>query len=132
MLTNCIFQAQYYGICFLSQLLLDPTESLLADRLVSVYLSFFKSCVKKGEIDSKLMSALLTGVNRAFPYCDNDKANNSLEGDIKVMFRVVQLSGFNVSVQALMLIHQIMGRGDDVNDRFYSALYRFAKCQFHH
>ena len=120
---NVSTKAQYYGICFLSQLLLESSENSLADRLIKIYLGFFKACVKKGEIDSKLMSALLTGVNRAYPYCD--KVNTaSLEGDLKVMFRVVHLSGFNVAVQALMLIHQIMDRGESATDRFYSALYR--------
>ena len=121
---NVSAKTQYYGICFLSQMLLgNAGESALADRLIRIYLGFFKACVKKGEIDSKLMSALLTGVNRAFPYCDKvDTA--SLEGDLKVMFRVVHLSGFNVAVQALMLIHQIMDRGEAATDRFYSALYR--------
>ena len=43
---------------------------------------------------------------------------------VKVMFGVVHLSGFNVAVQALMLIHQIMDKGESATDRFYSALYR--------
>ena len=120
---NVSGKSQYYGICFLSQMLLGSTQNTLADRLIKIYLGFFKMCVKKGEIDSKLMSALLTGVNRAYPYCN--KVNTaSLEGDLKVMFRVVHLSGFNVAVQALMLIHQIMDKGESATDRFYSALYR--------
>ena len=120
---NVSAKSQYYGICFLSQMLLASAENALADRLIKIYLGFFKACVKKGEIDSKLMSALLTGVNRAYPYCD--KVNTaSLEGDLKVMFRVVHLSGFNVAVQALMLIHQVMDKGESATDRFYSALYR--------
>lgn len=40
------------------------------------------------------------------------------------MFRVVNLSNFNTSVQALMLIYQIMDSGESATDRFYSALYK--------
>ena len=61
-------KAQYYGICFLSQILLDEDEFNLANKLIKIYFGFFKACVKKGDIDSKLMTALLTGVNRAYPY----------------------------------------------------------------
>ncbi len=118
-------RAQYFGICFLSQILLDASESVLADRAVKIYLGFFKACVKKGEINTKLMSALLTGVNRAFPYCDKSRRASSLEADLKVLFKIVQMSTFNVSVQALMLAHQVMESGEKAStDRFYSALYR--------
>lgn len=40
----------------------------MANKLIKIYFGFFKACVKKGDIDSKLMTALLTGVNRAYPY----------------------------------------------------------------
>ncbi|QQP56404.1 CCAAT/enhancer binding protein (C/EBP)_ zeta [Caligus rogercresseyi] len=65
-------KAQYYGICFLSQIMLSnhegDEENAIAKKLIRIYFSFFKSSIKKGEIDSKLMAGLLTGVNRAIPY----------------------------------------------------------------
>ena len=116
-------KAQYYGVCFLSQILLEEEDDqALAAKLIKIYFGFFKACVKKGDIDSKIMSALLTGVNRAFPYAKLDK--ESLDEQLQIMFRVVQLSSFNTSVQALMLIYQIMDFGQAATDRFYSALYR--------
>ncbi len=111
-------KAQYYGICFLCQMILQDEEdedAVLANKLIQIYFGFFKACVKKGDIDSKLMGALLTGVNRAFPYAKMSK--DKLEEQIDIMFRVVHLSSFNISLHALMLIYQIMDSGDSTSDR---------------
>ena len=106
-----------------SQILLDNEESDIANRLIKIYFGFFKNSVKKGDINTKLMSALLTGVNRAFPYAN--MARDKLDDQLQVMFRIVHLgSAFNTSVQALMLIYQIMDCGEQATDRFYTALYR--------
>lgn len=74
------------------------------------------------------MSALLTGVNRAFPYtvrnADKNSANLKLEEQLSVMFRLVHMCPFNTAVQALMLVYQIMDTGESATDRFYSALYK--------
>lgn len=59
--TNVSPKAQYYGICCLTQLLLDSSKPEMATRLIKIYFSFFKSSVKKGEVDTKMVSALLTG-----------------------------------------------------------------------
>lgn len=115
-------KAQYYGICFLSQVLLEEDELDLANKLIQIYFGFFKASVKKGEIDTKLMSALLTGVNRAFPYAKLE--SKLLEDQIQIMFRVVNLSAFNTSIQALMLLYQIMDHGESCTDRFYTTLYK--------
>lgn len=61
-------------------------------------------------------------MNRAYPYAKI--AKTKLGDQIQVMFRLVQLCPFNTSVQALMLLFQIMDHGDSANDRFYSAIYR--------
>ena len=39
-------KAQYYGICFLNIVSLNHAEAQLALKLVTVYLAFFKACVK--------------------------------------------------------------------------------------
>jgi len=119
-------KAQYYGICFLSQLMLDRHQGSaatnLASKLVNIYFSFFKLTIKKGEIDTKLMSALLTGVNRAFPYSSLEP--KQLDQQMETMHKLVHMVSFNISVQTLTLLYQIMDSRDSVNDRFYSALYR--------
>lgn len=43
---NIAQKAQYYGICFLNLIRLDGEHASLAHKLITVYLAFFKSCVK--------------------------------------------------------------------------------------
>ena len=54
-------KAQYYGICCLTQLLLSNENPEMANRLIKTYFSFFKASIKKGQVDTKMVSALLTG-----------------------------------------------------------------------
>lgn len=119
---NVSSKAQYYAVCFLSQVKLSHSEAELATKLITIYFSFFRACVKTKDIESKMLSALLSGVNRAFPY--------SAGGDVKVkeqldtLFRVVHVVKFNTAVQALMLLFQVMDSEQTVSDRYYVALYR--------
>ena len=43
------------------------------------------------EADSSLLSALLTGVNRAFPYVPDDDVAAVIESHTPVLFRMVSL-----------------------------------------
>uniref|UniRef100_A0A1A7WGZ9 CCAAT/enhancer-binding protein zeta n=1 Tax=Iconisemion striatum TaxID=60296 RepID=A0A1A7WGZ9_9TELE len=115
-------KAQYYAICFLSQVVLSHDESALAAKLITVYFSFFRSCVKNKDVESKMLSALLSGVNRAYPYAGigDEKVREQLD----TLFRVVHLAKFNTAVQALMLLFQVLDSQQSVSDRFYVALYR--------
>ncbi|KAA8582924.1 hypothetical protein FQN60_015470 [Etheostoma spectabile] len=75
---NISAKAQYYAVCFLSQVMLSHDEAELAAKLITIYFSFFRACVKKKDVESKMLSALLSGVNRAYPYAG--------AGDEKSMF----------------------------------------------
>nr|XP_016439598.1 PREDICTED: uncharacterized protein C4F10.09c isoform X2 [Nicotiana tabacum] len=75
------------------------------------------------EMDSRLLSALLTGVNRAFPFVSSDKADDLIQAHTPVLFQLVHSSNFNVGVQALMLLDKISAKNHIVSDRFYRALY---------
>ncbi|KAG0477200.1 hypothetical protein HPP92_014041 [Vanilla planifolia] len=75
------------------------------------------------EMDSRLLSALLTGVNRAFPYVSSEEADDILENHTPVLFKLVHSESFNVGVQALMLLYQITTKNHIASDRFYRALY---------
>ncbi|CAG2188387.1 CEBPZ [Mytilus edulis] len=119
---NISSKAQYYSICFLNQLMLSREDKLLAAKLVTVYFSFFKSFVKKGEVDSKMMSALLTGVNRSYPYAAVDP--EYLSEQLHNIYKLVHVVNFNTSLQALMLLYQVMDSSETVSDRYYTALYK--------
>ncbi|XP_060074659.1 CCAAT/enhancer-binding protein zeta-like [Ylistrum balloti] len=119
---NISQRAQYYGICFLNQLMLSEEELQLATKLIRLYFSFFKAFVKRGEVDSKMMSGLLTGVNRAYPFAKGEEKFISEQMD--TLYKIVHLVNFNTSLQALMLLYQVMDSSHSVSDRYYVALYK--------
>ncbi|KAI0233815.1 CCAAT/enhancer-binding protein zeta [Lamellibrachia satsuma] len=104
---NISVKAQYYAICFLNQLQLSHQMADLAARLITIYFSFFKVFVKKGEVDSKMLSALLSGVNRAYPFAKAEKVK--ISDQLNTLYKTVHVVSFNVSVQTLMLLYQVMG-----------------------
>ncbi|XWS20015.1 hypothetical protein CRYUN_Cryun31cG0065300 [Craigia yunnanensis] len=75
------------------------------------------------ELDSRLLSALLTGVNRAFPYVSSNEADDIVDIETPMLFQLVHSKNFNVGVQALMLLDKISSKNQVVSDRFYRALY---------
>ena len=73
------------------------------------------------ELREKMLSAILTGVNRAIPYT---QANDEFfEKHLDTLFRVTHSSNMNTSIQALMLIQQLCATHQAASDRFYRTLY---------
>ncbi|XP_056176264.1 protein SLOW WALKER 2 [Syzygium oleosum] len=75
------------------------------------------------ELDSRILSVLLTGVNRAFPYVSSNEADDIVEVQTPLLFQLVHSNNFNVGIQALMLLDKISSKNQIVSDRFYRALY---------
>jgi ribosome biogenesis protein MAK21 len=73
------------------------------------------------ELREKLISAVLTGVNRAFPFAKTDDAK--FEEQLNTIFEVTHSSNFNTSIQAMILIQQISATKHISADRFYRTLY---------
>ncbi|KAI9738533.1 MAG: hypothetical protein M1818_005430 [Claussenomyces sp. TS43310] len=73
------------------------------------------------ETTDKLISAILTGVNRAFPFAGSDDV--TLEKHIDMLFKITHSTNFNTSIQALMLIQQLVVLRGIAVDRFYRTLY---------
>ena len=69
----------------------------------------------------KMLSAVLTGVNRAIPFTNTN--DESFEKHLDTLFKVTHSSNFNTSIQALMLIQQLNGSHQGSVDRFYRTLY---------
>ncbi|NXH14840.1 CEBPZ protein, partial [Bucco capensis] len=120
--SNINVKTQYYAICFLNQIVLSHEESALANKLITLYFSFFRNCIKKKDIESKMLSALLCGVNRAYPYADT--GDEKVKEQMDTVFKVLHLVNFSTSVQALMLLFQVMDSQQTVSDRYYTALYK--------
>ncbi|XP_035451249.2 CCAAT/enhancer-binding protein zeta [Spodoptera frugiperda] len=121
--TNISPRAQYYGVCFLNQFYLGKDDSKIAENLIRIYFSFFKASIKKGEIDSRLMSAILTGVKRAYPFADKERMSESAS-HVDHIHRLVHLAGINVAIHALALLFHISDASQGTADRYYTALYR--------
>jgi ribosome biogenesis protein MAK21 len=76
--------------------------------------------VKEDETN-KLTSAILTGMNRAYPF--SELPEDLLLSHINTLYRVTHSANFNTSVQALILLFQISKKDQGLSDRFYKTLY---------
>ncbi|XP_071450177.1 CCAAT/enhancer-binding protein zeta [Hetaerina americana] len=122
---NISSKAQFYGLCFLNQYYLTSDDQELARSLIKLYFSFFKACIKKGELDCKIMSAVLTGVKRAYPFANLKMDDEALADHMQTVHKIVHLGSFNISVHALSLLLQVMDFSSDaISDRYYTALYK--------
>uniref|UniRef100_A0A0P4WBJ8 CCAAT-binding factor domain-containing protein n=1 Tax=Scylla olivacea TaxID=85551 RepID=A0A0P4WBJ8_SCYOL len=121
---NINTKAQYFGLCFLKDMIFKRGDEKVAAELVKLYFGFFKACTKKGEVDTRLMSALLRGLNRAFPYSGLGGA--ALEEQLGTLFKLCHLVNFNIATQALQLVYQVLCSTNEgqISDRFYQVLYR--------
>ncbi|KAK4635692.1 Ribosome biogenesis protein NOC1 [Fulvia fulva] len=73
------------------------------------------------QLHDKMISQVLAGVNRAFPYADT--SDPTFEQQLNTIFRVAHSANFNTSIQALMLLQQISSRKHLGAERFYRTLY---------
>lgn len=62
-----------------------------------------------------MMSALLMGVNRAYPYAKTELTK--ISEHIDTMYKVVHVATFNVSLHAMNLLYQVSDHNDSINDR---------------
>jgi hypothetical protein len=99
--SNLIPRAIYSGILFLSQIKLTSHEHKVALELVDCYVSLFEKAVTQDTLGSKLLAALLSGINRAFPFL-LDKTSLSKHTD--ALFKIVHQSSFSSATQALTLL----------------------------
>jgi len=157
-------RALYNCIIFLNQLQLSNdddnaddgtyskgTNASLPTSLINTYFHLFEMTIKKDDtakkkgskqqskgdssgIKSRLLSALLTGVNRAHPYLP--KKDAAMEEHVDALYRISHTAPPAASTQALMLLFQLAigsgegNEGEQVGDssvarkdRFYRALY---------
>lgn len=73
------------------------------------------------EAADKLVSAVLTGVNRAAPFVGaNDEV---MEKHVDTLFKIAHSANFNTGIQALLLIQHLSITKNIASDRFYRTLY---------
>ena len=73
------------------------------------------------DLKEKMLSGVLTGVNRAIPFTNTN--DESFEKRLDTLFKVTHSSNFNTSIQALILLQQLNGSHQGSVDRFYRTLY---------
>lgn len=71
---------------------------------------------------SKVIAAILTGVNRAFPFANLDP--ETLQTHVDTLFKITHTYNLNTVIQSLNLIYQISNVKKDIKDRFYRVLYQ--------
>lgn len=144
--------ARYYTVVTLNQTALSAKEEHVAVKLLNIYFGLFKLLLKPGEekqaaapvsrsrhqrqrkqaaalasndqedeLKEKLVSAILTGVNRAYPYCGTN--NQSFDEHLNTLFQITHSANFNTSIQAMLLIQQLITNTSASSDRFYRTLY---------
>ena len=138
--------ARYFTVATLNQVPLERGQVALAGDLVETYLSLFESTTRAGALESKLLSALLTGINRALPYASaSPAAQADVEMRADAIFTVAAGASTSTAIQALILLQTLAQRhierdrelaaagvvaaaGEGTNggafvSRFYSTLY---------
>ncbi|GAB4813011.1 hypothetical protein N2152v2_000057 [Parachlorella kessleri] len=76
-----------------------------------------------GELDARMLSALITGVRRAFPFVAPEDVEPLIEAHADALFKLIHTRSFGVATQALLLLFQLMTSRSSVSDRFYRAMY---------
>ena len=75
------------------------------------------------QVRERMLSAILTGINRAIPFTDT--SDDFFDKNMDMLFKVTHSSNFNTSIQALMLIQElcVANQWPSTSDRFYRTLY---------
>ncbi|OHF04342.1 CBF/Mak21 family protein [Colletotrichum orchidophilum] len=137
------FRAKYHATNTLNQTILSNREGGTAETLLRIYFEIFvtllnSSALGKAPAESqqhhstndtgvttetadKLVTAVLTGINRAVPFVTEQ--DPILESQMDTLFRIAHSTNFNTSIQALILIQQISVSRHLASDRFYRTLY---------
>ena len=69
--------------------------------------------------DARILSAIIAGVRRAFPFVATDDVQPLIEKHSDALFKMIHTAQFSVAVQALLLLYQLMSAQNAINDRFY-------------
>lgn len=129
-------RTQYYAVSLLNQFRFTAVDVELSRRLVALYMSLVslfvdndkdrKNVKKEGGLESKesrIMGALLTGVNRAFPYTEPEKYDAGLDSQYDALFRIAHAKSISSATQALSVLLHVSKSNATLSDRFYRALY---------
>ena len=97
----------YAAFSFLNQFVFSSDRHEIPTRLLKLYFEFFTTEVSKkyNKISQKILLALLTGVNRAFPFAKRDN-DDDIEHNINHLFKLVHNGTFIVALHSLSFLFQ--------------------------
>lgn len=75
--------------------------------------------VQAEEVDARILSAIIAGVRRAFPFVATEDVQPLIEKHSDALFKMIHTAPFSVAVQALLLLFQLMSAQNAISDRFY-------------
>ncbi|KAH9261707.1 hypothetical protein BASA81_000363 [Batrachochytrium salamandrivorans] len=119
--------SQYDICCYLNQTIFHQSSAdsqLLANRLMETYFVLFQRTSQNSEAEqeTKLLSAILTGVNRAFPYASREMCTFKKD---ELMLLVDRTSLFATKTQALMLLFRMSKH--ESNPLLFDLVYKQVK-----
>lgn len=126
--SNINEKAQHYALCFLAQIA-ARADADVCTKLVKICFSFFKVLVEKGEVNNKIMRAILMCIRRAIVEAKIDTTAGDETAVIPketldTIYRVVHIADIQIALQAICLLLQVMTVKSGKYDRFYNALYQ--------
>lgn len=133
---NQTSRARFYAVTLLSRIKLFKGHHDMANELIKTYLDLYTSLTKEREVDSKLMSTILVGIHRAYPYAK--LKNDVFEQHLQTLYTLVHKVNFRMRVIAMVLIKNIVYKRaqllkNPVEDRFYNLIFgQLIEPDFHH
>ena len=107
---NVSEKGSYYGILFLSEIILNSTtDKNLANKLIEIYFTCFKKLIKSGDVNNKMMAALLTGVSRSLPY--SSIGYLQLADHLETFYKLIHYVNVSIAIQILSMIFTIITSG---------------------
>lgn len=119
-------KARYYAISLLTRIKLLKDNHEMANQLIDTYLDLYTTLTKEKNLDSKLMSAILVGIHRAYPY--SRVKNDVFEQHLQTLYSLVHQVNFRMRVVAMVLIKNIVTKRAQilkcpVEDRLYNLVF---------
>lgn len=119
-------KARFYAISLLSRIKLIKGNNEMANDLMQTYLDLYTTLTNEKKIDSKLMSTIIVGIHRAYPY--SKLKNDIFEQHLQTLYTLVHRVNFRMRVVAMVLIKNIVTKRAQllkcpVEDRFYNLVF---------
>lgn len=123
---NQSIKSRYYAVSLLTRIKLFKDNHEMANQLLDTYLELYTTLTKEKNLDSKLMSAILVGIHRAYPY--SKVKNEIFEQHLQTLYTLVHQVNFRMRVVAMVLIKNIVTKRAQllkcpVEDRLYNLVF---------